>query len=156
MNSKYAFVTLLTSKSYVPGAITLAGALKDLHPSPPVLPEDEFETVCLFTSKTINGGDIDLLKAIFDHVTDVELFELEAEKLDPIGEFHYAPAVCDLVVCAAQPVWYSPEPLSSQRGPICSPSCKYFVSLNTLKLSSSMLTSSQLNLFLPSSTSLMS
>ncbi|KAF7311067.1 putative glycosyltransferase family 8 protein GLGEN [Mycena chlorophos] len=43
-DSKYAFATLLTSDAYIPGALALAGALRDLHPSPAVAPEVEFQT----------------------------------------------------------------------------------------------------------------
>ncbi len=39
MAAPYAFVTLITSDSYLPGALALAAALKDLHPSPPTPPE---------------------------------------------------------------------------------------------------------------------
>ncbi|KAG6817756.1 hypothetical protein H0H87_004547 [Tephrocybe sp. NHM501043] len=68
----YAFVTLISSDSYLPGALALAGALKDVHPSPVVLPEVDFQTVCLVTPETVDVSTIKLLRRAFDIVIGVE------------------------------------------------------------------------------------
>ncbi|KAG6827054.1 hypothetical protein H0H92_013371 [Tricholoma furcatifolium] len=68
----YAFVTLVSSDSYLPGALALAGALKDVHPTPPVPPEVEFQTVCLVTPETVDVSTIKLLRRAFDIVVGVE------------------------------------------------------------------------------------
>ncbi|KAG6914634.1 hypothetical protein DXG01_016195 [Tephrocybe rancida] len=68
----YAFVTLISSDSYLPGALALAGALKDVHPSPVVAPEVEFQTVCLVTPETVDVSTIKLLRKAFDVVVGVE------------------------------------------------------------------------------------
>ena len=71
--SSYAFVTLLTSDSYLPGALALAAALKDLHPSPPSPPQVPFVTVCLVTPESVDVSSIKLLRSAFDLVVGVEL-----------------------------------------------------------------------------------
>lgn len=75
MASPYAFVTLLTSDSYLPGALTLAAALKDVHPSPPSSPEVAFQTVCLVTPETLDVASIKLLRRAYDLVVGVEIIE---------------------------------------------------------------------------------
>ncbi|KAG6840909.1 hypothetical protein C0991_003251 [Blastosporella zonata] len=72
MAASYAFVTLISSDSYLPGALALAGALKDVHPSPVVPPEVEFQTVCLVTPETVDVSTIKLLRKAFDVVVGVE------------------------------------------------------------------------------------
>jgi glycogenin len=73
MASPYAFVTLLTSDSYLPGALALAAALKDVHPSPPVYPEVDFQTVCLVTPEYVDVSTIKLLRRAFNVVIGVEI-----------------------------------------------------------------------------------
>ncbi|KAG6821418.1 hypothetical protein H0H93_014215 [Arthromyces matolae] len=68
----YAFVSLVSSDSYLPGALTLAAALKDVHPSPPLSPEVHFQTVCLVTPETVDVSTIKLLRQAFDLVIGVE------------------------------------------------------------------------------------
>ena len=80
MASPYAFVTLLTSDSYLPGALTLAAALKDIHPSPATLPEVDFQTVCLVTPETIDIASIKLLRKAFDLVVGVEIIQENNER----------------------------------------------------------------------------
>ncbi|KAI0319779.1 hypothetical protein OF83DRAFT_1169921 [Amylostereum chailletii] len=75
MASPYAFVTLLTSDSYLPGALTLAAALKDVHPSPATSPEVDFHTVCLVTPETVDVSSIKLLRRAFNVVIGVEIIE---------------------------------------------------------------------------------
>ncbi|KAI0034189.1 hypothetical protein K488DRAFT_36107, partial [Vararia minispora EC-137] len=75
MDALYAFVTLLTSDSYLPGALTLVAALKDVHPIPPVPPEVDFQTVCLVTPETVDVSSIKLLRRAFNVVIGVEIIE---------------------------------------------------------------------------------
>ncbi|KAJ3823284.1 glycogenin [Lentinula raphanica] len=76
----YAFVTLLTSDHYLPGALTLAAALRDVHPSPAISPEVEFQTLCLVTPETVGVSTIKLLRKAFDVVIGVELIAQNDEK----------------------------------------------------------------------------
>lgn len=88
MAAPYAFVTLVSSDSYLPGALAVAGALKDVHPSPPVPPEVPFQTVCLVTPETVDVSTIKLLRGAFDTVIGVEVIGQEDEKgLKLLGEF---------------------------------------------------------------------
>lgn len=87
MATLYAFVTLVTSDFYLPGALALAAALKDLHPSPPTPPEVDFETVCLVTPETVDVSTIKLLRGAFNLVIGVEIIEQEDDKkLRLLGE----------------------------------------------------------------------
>ncbi|KAJ7040421.1 glycosyltransferase family 8 protein [Mycena alexandri] len=76
----FAFVSLLTSDHYLPGALALAGALKDVHPSPAVAPEVEFQTVCLVTPESVDVSSIKQLRRAFDVVVGVELIAQEDDK----------------------------------------------------------------------------
>jgi glycogenin len=88
MATPYAFVTLITSDSYLPGALALVAALKDLHPSPRTAPEADFQTVCLVTPETVDVKSIKLLRGVFDLVVGVEIIEQEDEKnLRLLGKF---------------------------------------------------------------------
>ncbi|KAJ3795908.1 glycogenin [Lentinula aff. detonsa] len=80
MAAPYAFVTLLTSDHYLPGALTLAAALRDVHPSPAISPEVQFQTVCLVTPETVDVSTIKLLRKAFDVVIGVELIAQSDEK----------------------------------------------------------------------------
>jgi glycogenin glucosyltransferase len=80
MASPYAFVSLLTSDSYLPGALTLAAALRDIHTSPALPPEIDFETVCLVTPETVDVASIKLLRKAFDVVVGVEIIEEDNER----------------------------------------------------------------------------
>ncbi|KAJ4485842.1 glycogenin [Lentinula aciculospora] len=80
MASPYAFVTLLTSDHYLPGALTLAAALREVHPSPPISPEVDFQTVCLVTPETLDVSTIKLLRKAFDVVIGVELIAQNDEE----------------------------------------------------------------------------
>ncbi len=88
MASPYAFVTLLTSDSYLPGALTLVAALSDIHPSPATPPEVAFQTVCLVTPETVDVASIKLLRKSFDVVVGVEVIEEDNERgLQLLGMF---------------------------------------------------------------------
>lgn len=80
MACPYAFVTLLTSDHYLPGALTLVAALRDIHPSPAISPEVDFQTVCLVTPETVDVSTIKLLRKTFDVVVGVELIAQKDEK----------------------------------------------------------------------------
>ncbi|ETW87037.1 glycosyltransferase family 8 protein [Heterobasidion irregulare TC 32-1] len=75
MATPYAFVTLLTSDSYLPGALTVAAALRDVHTTPPTPPEVDFHTVCLVTPETVDVSSIKLLRRAFNVVIGVEIIE---------------------------------------------------------------------------------
>ncbi|KAK7465365.1 glycogenin glucosyltransferase [Stygiomarasmius scandens] len=80
MASPYAFVTLLTSDHYLPGALALAAALRDIHPYPAVPPEVDFQTVCLVTPESVDVSSIKLLRKAYDVVIGVELITQENDK----------------------------------------------------------------------------
>ncbi|KAF8203061.1 glycosyltransferase family 8 protein [Pholiota molesta] len=71
----YAFVSLVSSDAYLPGALAQVAALRDLHPSPPVPPELPFATVCLVTPESVDVATIRRLRHAFDHVIGVEILE---------------------------------------------------------------------------------
>lgn len=76
----YAFVTLVSSDAYLPGALALAASLKDIHPSPPVPPEVYFQTVCLVTPEIVDVSTIKHLRRAFDLVIGVEVIDQDDEK----------------------------------------------------------------------------
>ncbi|KAG8759179.1 glycogenin glucosyltransferase [Serendipita sp. 396] len=75
MSGPFAFVTLLSSDSYLPGALVLAASLKDLHPTPATAPEVDFQTVCLVTPENVSVTSIKALRKAFDVVVGVEILE---------------------------------------------------------------------------------
>ncbi|KAH8099255.1 glycosyltransferase family 8 protein [Cristinia sonorae] len=86
MATPYAFVTLVSSDSYLPGALALVAALKELHPTPPSPPEVVFQTVCLVTPETVDVSSIKLLRKNFDLVVGVEIIEqLDVKGLQLLG-----------------------------------------------------------------------
>jgi glycogenin glucosyltransferase len=87
MSGPFAFVTILSSDSYLPGALVLAASLRDLHPTPPVAPEVDFKTVCIVTPETVDVKSIKALRKAFDLVIGVEVFEAEnSTGLQLLGE----------------------------------------------------------------------
>ncbi|KAK0505629.1 glycogenin [Armillaria luteobubalina] len=80
MAALYAFATLLTSDFYLPGALALAAALKDVHPTPAIPPEVEFQTVCIVTPETVDVSTIKLLRKAFNVVVGVEVIAQEDDK----------------------------------------------------------------------------
>ncbi|GJE85833.1 glycosyltransferase family 8 protein [Phanerochaete sordida] len=80
MATPYAFVTLVSSDFYLPGALALAAALKDLHPFPPTPPEVEFQTVCLVTPETVDVSTTKLLRSVYNVVIGVEIIEQEDDR----------------------------------------------------------------------------
>ncbi|KAK7695164.1 hypothetical protein QCA50_002354 [Cerrena zonata] len=75
MATPYAFVTLVSSDSYLPGALALVAALREVHSKPPVSPEVDFQTVCLVTPETVDVSTIKRLRQSFDLVIGVEVIE---------------------------------------------------------------------------------
>jgi hypothetical protein len=88
MSGPFAFVTLLSSDSYLPGALVLAASLHDLHPTPAVAPEVDFKTVCLVTPETVDVKSIKALRKAYDIVIGVEVLESETNSrgLQLLGE----------------------------------------------------------------------
>ncbi|KAF8560021.1 hypothetical protein OG21DRAFT_18846 [Imleria badia] len=73
MSIRYAFVTLLTSDAYLPGALTVAAALNDVHRPLPTDQSVEYETVCLVTPETVDVTTIRHLRKVFNVVIGVEV-----------------------------------------------------------------------------------
>lgn len=87
MAPSYVFVTLITSDSYLPGALTLAAALRDIHPKPAAEPEVDFQTACLVAPETVDVSSIKLLRGAFDVVIGVEIIEDDDRKgLELLGK----------------------------------------------------------------------
>ncbi|KAJ2914298.1 hypothetical protein MD484_g6143, partial [Candolleomyces efflorescens] len=73
MASPYAFVSLISSDSYLPGALAQVAALRDLESNP------NHSYVCLVTPETVDVATIKLLRKAFDLVVGVEVLE-DADK----------------------------------------------------------------------------
>lgn len=87
MAGPYAFVTLVSSDAYLPGALAQVAALRDVHTTPPSPPELPFQTVCLVTPETLDVTTIKLLRRAFDLVVGVEVLEQEDNSnLNLLGE----------------------------------------------------------------------
>ena len=84
---RYAFATLVTSDGYLPGALNVAAALREVHPRPPVEPEVPFKTVCIVTPETVDINTIKHLRKAFDIVFGVEVIEEETSaELELLGK----------------------------------------------------------------------
>ena len=88
MASPFAFVTLVSSDAYLPGALAQVAALRDLHApadtdgDTPAVPH-----VCLVTPETVDVSTIKLLRKAFDLVVGVEILEDANERgLQLLGE----------------------------------------------------------------------
>ncbi|KAG2155595.1 glycosyltransferase family 8 protein [Suillus clintonianus] len=79
MSTHFAFVTLVTSDSYLPGALAVLGALKDVHQTQPH--EVKYDTVCMVTPETLDITTIKLLRKTYDIVIGVEVIG----QSDPAG-----------------------------------------------------------------------
>ena len=96
MANRFAFATLVTSDHYLPGALAVAAALKDVHPRPPTPPEVEFQTVCIVTPETVDVKSIKALRKAFDVVIGVEVIDVQNEAgLALLGE-RFASSLCSL------------------------------------------------------------
>lgn len=88
MATSYAFVTLVTSDQYLPGALAVAAALKDVHRSTPVDSQVPFQIVCLVTPEIVDVKTIKHLRRAFDVVIGVEVIEEEnTAGLKLLGEY---------------------------------------------------------------------
>ncbi|EIW87045.1 glycosyltransferase family 8 protein [Coniophora puteana RWD-64-598 SS2] len=72
----FAFVTLLSSDSYLPGALALAGALKDVHADNGPI---DFHIICLVTPETLDVSTIKLLRKTFDIAVGVEVISQQRD-----------------------------------------------------------------------------
>jgi hypothetical protein len=83
--SSRAFVTLLTSDSYLAGALTAIHSVLDAEG---VQLRRAFETVCLVTPATVSQAAIKALERTFDRVIGVEEITTESwSELDLLGEW---------------------------------------------------------------------
>lgn len=90
MAASFAICTLLTNDGYLPGALALVAALRDLHPRPCSAPEVDFKTICLVTPETVDVSSIKLLRRAFDVVVGVEIIEPDDDKgLHLLGELAF-------------------------------------------------------------------
>lgn len=81
--SRRAFVTLLTSDSYLAGALTCINSLLDVEGAA----SQGFDTVCLVTPATVGQSSIKALQKTFDAVVGVAEITTESWKeLDLLGE----------------------------------------------------------------------
>lgn len=80
MASPFAFITLVSSDSYLPGALAQVAALRDLHSKPATPPEVDFATVCIVTPESLDVATIKCLRKEFDLVVGVEILEQENQK----------------------------------------------------------------------------
>ena len=83
-STPFAFVSLVTSDYYLPGTLVVSTALCDVHPLPPIFPDEldpsESHTVCLVMPKTVDISMVKLLRRVFDVVIGVEVIEAETEE----------------------------------------------------------------------------
>lgn len=85
MSIHFAFVTLVTSDSYLPGALAISGALKDVHQTEPH--QVKYNTVCLVTPETLDITTIKLLRKTYDIVIGVEVIgQSDPTGLNLLGE----------------------------------------------------------------------
>lgn len=81
----FAVVTLLTTDSYLPGALTAIHSLLDIEGPAPFRP---FETVCLVTPSTVSHDTLQALEKVFDRVVGVEEIVTQSwTELDLLGAY---------------------------------------------------------------------
>ncbi len=81
---KNAYVTLLTSDTYLPGALTAVNSILDLESLESL---KSFETVCLVTPATVGHKSTQALQKVFDRVVGVEPIVTQSwEELKLLGE----------------------------------------------------------------------
>ncbi|GAA5880750.1 hypothetical protein JCM16303_004337 [Sporobolomyces ruberrimus] len=71
MPPRFAFVTLLTSDSYLAGALTTINSVLDVEPFTPYS-QRTFDTVCLVSPSTVGHSSLKALEKVFDAVVGVE------------------------------------------------------------------------------------
>ena len=77
MPADFAFLTLLTSNTYLPGVLTTIHSLIDVEGSSPA---NDFDTVCLVTPATVSVESIKALRQVFTLVIGVELTYTKSHK----------------------------------------------------------------------------
>ncbi|TPX34895.1 hypothetical protein SmJEL517_g02547 [Synchytrium microbalum] len=78
MTLKYSYATLLTSDSYLPGALVLAHALRESGTS--------HSLSCIVTPETLSATAIPILRRVFDHVAIVPVLRSgDPERLGLLG-----------------------------------------------------------------------
>jgi len=83
---RFAFVTLLTSDSYLAGALTTINSVLDIEPFTPHS-QRTFDTVCLVSPSTVGHASLKALEKVFDVVVGVEQIITESwGNLDLLGE----------------------------------------------------------------------
>lgn len=91
MSNPFAFVTLLTTDDYLPGALTVVKSLLDTEPEQP------FDTVCLCTPASVSAATLGALHKAFDVVVGVEQITTTSwRELDLLGRTELAAALTKL------------------------------------------------------------
>lgn len=86
----FACATLLTSDSYLPGALALVAALADVHRGAPTPPERSFTTVCLVTPETLDAASLRAVNKAYDLVIGVEpIRQFDPANLTLLGEWNF-------------------------------------------------------------------
>ncbi|KAK4705130.1 hypothetical protein P7C70_g1082, partial [Phenoliferia sp. Uapishka_3] len=94
MALKFAVVTLLTTDSYLPGALTAIHSLLDVEGAAPFRP---FETVCIITPSTVGHESLQAVEKVFDHVIGVEEIMTQSwTELDLLGRKDLAASLTKL------------------------------------------------------------
>lgn len=85
---RYAVVTLVTSDSYLAGALVALSSLLDAEGAPASPTAREFATVCLATPQTVGHATLQALDKAFDQVIGVEPILTQSwEELRLLGQF---------------------------------------------------------------------
>lgn len=97
----YAFVTLLTTDTYLAGALTAVNSILDLESIDSV---KTFETVCLVTPATVGHKSIQALQKVFDRVVGVEPIVTQSwEQLKLLGKLIRCSGRCGVDVIESGP-----------------------------------------------------
>lgn len=93
---RFAFVTLLTSDSYLAGALTTINSVLDIEPFTPHS-QRTFDTVCLVSPSTVGHASLKALEKVFDVVVGVEQIITESwGNLDLLGRRDLAASLTKL------------------------------------------------------------
>ncbi|GAA5892860.1 uncharacterized protein JCM6883_007496 [Sporobolomyces salmoneus] len=96
MSPRFAFVTLLTSDSYLAGALTAINSVLDVEPFTPHS-QRKFDTVCLVSPATVGHSSIKALEKVFDSIVGVEQIITESwGNLDLLGRRDLAASLTKL------------------------------------------------------------
>ncbi|GAA5965772.1 hypothetical protein JCM3765_007340 [Sporobolomyces pararoseus] len=96
MAPRFAFVTLLTSDSYLAGALTTINSVLDVEPFTPH-DQRKFDTVCLVSPATVGHSSLKALEKTFDAIVGVEQIITESwGNLDLLGRRDLAASLTKL------------------------------------------------------------